>query len=166
MSGSTTQLTRRIGAPARLVFQALLDARCVQAWKVPDGMRCQVHTFEPWPDGRFRVSLSYEDPNAVGKSAAHTDTYQGRFVRIEPDRELVEVLAFETSDPAMAGEMKITWHLAERDGATELTATHENVPAGIRPQDNLLGWSMALDRLAALVEARHQAVQEPTGRAP
>jgi uncharacterized protein YndB with AHSA1/START domain len=163
MDARTTQLTRRMLAPPHRVFEALLDARAVPAWKVPTGMRCRVHLFEPREGGRFRVSLTYEDPEPAGKTSAHTDTYAGHFERIVEAVRVVEVLAFETSDPAIAGEMRITYELVERDGGTDLTATHEQVPPGIALQDNHLGWSIALDRLAALVEAPPHANRTTTG---
>lgn len=48
--------------------------------------------------------------------------------------------------------MTITYTLAEVPGGTELVGLHENLPAGLPPEDNELGWSMSLDKLARLVE--------------
>ena len=48
----------------------------------------------------------------------------------------------------------MTITLRDSDGSTELLAVHEGVPPGVAPEDNELGWRMALDRLAALVEGR------------
>jgi hypothetical protein len=48
--------------------------------------------------------------------------------------------------------MTMTIALRDSDGGTELLAVHEGVPPGVAPEDNELGWRMALDRLAALVE--------------
>jgi hypothetical protein len=70
-----------------------------------------------------------------------------------PDELVVEVDVFETTDPALQGEMTSTIALADaEDGGTELTAVHDGVPDGVAPADNELGWRTALDRLAALVE--------------
>ena len=66
----------------------------------------------------------------------------------------MEVDEFETADPQLAGEMIMTIRLRDSDGGTELLAVHEGVPPGVAPEDNELGWRMALDRLAALVEGR------------
>jgi hypothetical protein len=43
---------------------------------------------------------------------------------------------------------------AHRDGflGTDLVAVHEGLPRGLSRADNDLGWRMALDKLAALVE--------------
>jgi hypothetical protein len=62
-------------------------------------------------------------------------------------------MEFETADPAMQGEMRVTFTLADASGGTDVLAVHENVPPGVSPADNETGWRMALDKLAAFVEA-------------
>jgi uncharacterized protein YndB with AHSA1/START domain len=152
---SATRHFRHIDAPRAAVYRALLDARSVAQWKAPTGMRCEVHAFEAREGGAFRISLTYEGADGVGKTTARTDTYRGRFVRLVPNAEVVEVDAFETSDPALQGEMTIRYALTDADGGTDLLAVHEGLPSGVAVADNELGWRMALDKLAALVEARH-----------
>ena len=116
-------------------------------------MTCVVHEFDAREGGTLRVSLTYDEPGPQGKTTAHTDTYRGRFVRLVPGELVVEADVFETADPAMQGEMTSTITLAEvPGGGTELTAVHDGVPDGVVPADNELGWRMALDRLATLVE--------------
>jgi uncharacterized protein YndB with AHSA1/START domain len=116
-------------------------------------MTCEVHEFDAREGGTLRVSLTYDEPGPQGKTTAHTDTYRGRFVRLVPDELVVEVDVFETADPTLGGEMTSTITLTDGgDGGTELTAVHDGVPDGVAPADNELGWRMALDRLAALVE--------------
>jgi uncharacterized protein YndB with AHSA1/START domain len=150
---STTRITRHLKAPRHRVYRALTTADEIQTWKVPSEMTSQVHEFDGSEGGRFRVSLTYNAPDGQGKTTAHTDTYHGRFVRLVPDEQVVEAIEFETTDPAMQGEMTITTTLADVDGGTELVAVHENLPPGVRPEDNEIGWSESLDRLARLVEA-------------
>lgn len=123
-----TRAHRHLAAPSAVVYRALIDPEAVRAWRFPDGMSIQVHEMDPRVGGRFRVSLTYDDPTAVGKTARNTDTYHGHFQELLEGRKVVEVLAFETGDPASGGEMKITYELSERDGGTTLVATHENVP--------------------------------------
>ena len=150
---STTRLTRHIGAPRSAVYRTLLDRDAVQRWMVPDGMTSQVHHFEPHEGGTFRISLTYDAPAGTGKTDARTDTHHGRFVRLVPDTEVVQVVEFESSDPAMQGEMTITYALADApDGGTDLVGIHEDLPAGVRPEDNELGWSISIGKLARLVE--------------
>ncbi|HVC37756.1 MAG TPA: SRPBCC family protein [Gammaproteobacteria bacterium] len=150
---NSTRISRRVNASRANVYRALLDARAVATWRVPDGMTSQVHAFEGREGGRFRISLTYDAPTEVGKTTAHTDTYHGRFVKLVPDERVVEVVEFETTDPALRGEMTITYALAAADGGTELLAVHDGLPPGLSPADNEVGWRMSLAKLAALVEA-------------
>lgn len=136
-----------------MVYDALLDVRAVAAWKVPEGMTCQVHEFDPREGGSFRISLTYDEPAATGKTTSHTDTYHGRFVRLVPNEQVIEVDEFETDDPALRGEMTVTITLTDADGGTDLLAVHEGLPPGVSVADNELGWRMSLGKLAALVEA-------------
>lgn len=170
---STTRIQRHIRAPRAIVYRALLDARAIARWRVPAGMTSRVHAFEAREGGTFRVSLTYDAPTSTGKTSAHTDTYRGRFVTLVPDAQIVEAIEFETTNPAMQGTMTITTTLADADGGTELVGVHENLPPGVRPADNELGWRIALDRLAALVEggwrptfARARHVSIAIARAP
>jgi Activator of Hsp90 ATPase homolog 1-like protein len=70
--------------------------------------------------------------------------------------QVVEVDEFETEDPALRDPMTITITLADLDGGTELVAVHDGLPPGVAPADNETGWRMALDKLAALVEAAEE----------
>jgi uncharacterized protein YndB with AHSA1/START domain len=150
----TTSIGRTIRAPRSAVYRTLLDASDVAAWRVPQGMTSQVHVFEAWQGGAFRVSLTYESKNASGKTSAHTDTYHGRFIELVPDERIVELIEFETNDPALTGEMTVTTTLRDVEGGTELSARHEGLPVGVSLEDNELGWKMSLAKLAALIEGR------------
>jgi len=149
---TTTRVSRHIRAPRARVYAALLDPVAVQEWMVPDGMTSAVHEFDAREGGAFRISLTYDAPTDVGKTTAETDTHHGRFVRLVADREVVQVLEFETHDPALQGEMTITYTLTDTEGGTELVGVHEGLPSGVSTADNELGWTMALDTLARLVE--------------
>ena len=134
------------------MYRALVDRQAVQQWMVPDGMTSQVHEFEAHEGGTFRISLTYDVPTATGKTDSHTDTFHGRFARLMPDAEVVQLVEFETDHPELQGEMTITYTLSEADGATDLVGLHEDLPVGVRAEDNELGWSISLGKLARLVE--------------
>jgi uncharacterized protein YndB with AHSA1/START domain len=151
---SSTRITRHIAAPRARVYRALLDAGEVATWMVPDGMTSRVHAFEAREGGTFRISLTYDAPTATGKTSAHTDTYHGRFVRLMPDQQVVQVIEFETADPGMQGEMTITFTLVDAGGGTDLIAVHDGLPPGLSAADNETGWQMSLGKLVALVESR------------
>ena len=150
---TTTRLSQHINAPRAQVYRALIDAHAVAHWMVPQGMTSQVHEFEGREGGAFRISLTYDTPTEAGKTTEHGDTYHGRFVKLAPDKQVIEVMEFETDDDAMRGEMTITFTLTDADGATNLLAVHEHVPSGVVPADNEMGWRMSLEKLARLVEA-------------
>jgi len=92
-------------------------------------------------------------PTGTGKTTAHTDTYHGRFVKLVRKEQVVEVVEFETTDPALRGEMTITISLADADGGTDVLAVHDGLPRGLSTADNEAGWRSSLAKLAALAEA-------------
>ena len=146
-----TEVTRRLDAPPAVVYRALLDPRAIAIWMVPDGMTSRVHRFDSRVGGTFRISLTYAGDEGVGKSDARTDTYHGRIVELVPDERVVEVIEFETADPALQGAMTITYTLAPAGTGTELRARHADLPPGLSPADNRLGWELSLDKLARYV---------------
>jgi uncharacterized protein YndB with AHSA1/START domain len=156
---SATHVRRHIDAPRANVYQALLDADAIARWMVPTGMTGHVHTFDPREGGVFRISLTYEESAGTGKTTAHTDTYHGRFVKLVPNEQVVEVVEFETEDPDMQGEMTITIMLADADGGTEVRAVHDRLPPGLSPSDNEIGWQSSLAKLAALTSGEERRGQ-------
>lgn len=150
MATTSTRISRHVNAPRADVYRALLDPQAVAMWMVPSDMTSHVHEFDGRVGGSFRISLTYDAPTRTGKTTAHTDTYHGHFVKLVPNEEVVEVMEFETADPAMRGEMTVTFTLTDADGGTDVLAVHDNVPPGLSPADNETGWRMALDKLAAL----------------
>ncbi|MFJ6656712.1 SRPBCC family protein [Streptomyces sp. NPDC091377] len=149
----TTRVSRHMNAAPAVVYRALLDPEAVARWRVPDGMRSEVHAFEAREGGRFRVSLTYDSPAATGKSGARRDTYHGRFVRLVPDERVVEVIEFASDDPAVRGAMTMTTTLVPAGDGTEVVVLHEGLPDAVPVADNETGTRMALDRLARLVES-------------
>ncbi len=115
-------------------------------------MTAHVHSFDAREGGRFRISLTYDAPSDTGKTDPYTDTYHGRFVKLVPNEQVVEVDEFETTDPALQGEMTSSITLADADDGTDLFAVHEGLPPGLSPVDNETGWRMALAKLKAPVE--------------
>jgi uncharacterized protein YndB with AHSA1/START domain len=149
----TTQVSGHVDAPRPAVYRALVSAEAIAHWRVPAGMSSEVHEFDAREGGRFRVSLTYDAPDATGKSAAHTDTYHGHFARLVPDEQVVEVLEFESADPALGGTMTMTTTLTDNeDGGTDVLVVHEGLPDAVPAADNETGTRMALANLARLVE--------------
>jgi uncharacterized protein YndB with AHSA1/START domain len=150
---SSTRVTWHVKASRAKVYRALTDAEAVRIWMVPTGMSSHVHAFDGREGGAFRISLTYDTPTSAGKTSAQTDTYHGRFVRLLPNSQVVEVVEFETADPALRGEMTITITLTDANSGTEIVAVHDRLPPGLSAADNEAGWRSSLAKLAALVEA-------------
>src|SRR5262249_45745147 len=94
----------------------------------PAGMSGHVHEFDAREGGFFRVSLTSDAPDSTGKTGPRTDTYHGRFVKLVPNKQVVEVLAFEATDPGLRGAMTMTTTLTDADGGTDVLVVHEGVP--------------------------------------
>ena len=153
-SGRNTRVSQLVNAPREVVYQAFTKPEAVASWLAPDNMRGHVEIFEPHAGGKFRMSLTYLDQKdrPRGKTSEDTDTSEGTFVELIPNQKIVQVFEFESDQPDMAGEMKITWSLKDANGGTEVTVLMEDIPKGIRLEDNELGSRQSLRKLAAYVE--------------
>src|SRR5678816_3326104 len=117
-----TRVTQPVKAPPGRVYQALIDREAVATWMAPPGMRSEVHAFDAREGGSFRISLSYRAQTGTGKTSAQTDTFHGHFVELVPGHRVVQVVEFETDDPAMQGEMTIRYTLVEAGDTTYVAA--------------------------------------------
>ena len=148
----TTRVSRHVNAPRAAVYRQLVDAEALAKWRVPEGMRGEVHAFDAREGGAFRISLTYDLPTGTGKSGSHTDTYHGRFLKLVPDEQVVEEFEFETADPGLRGTMTMTTTLTEVAGGTEVVVLHEGIPDAVPADQNEEGTRMALANLARLAE--------------
>jgi uncharacterized protein YndB with AHSA1/START domain len=151
MATNFTISSVHVNTPRSEVYQALIDAPVAQ-WDVPHGMTILVHEFDGSEGGYFRITLTLEEPTTTGKKSPHTDTYHGHFSKLVPNKEVIETIEFETSDETLHGEMTVTFTLTDAEGGTDVLAKHENLPPGLSPADNEIGWRMSLNNLAALFE--------------
>lgn len=63
------------------------------------------------------------------------------------------MVEFETTDPALRGEMTITTTLADAGGGTDVLVVYDGLPQGLSPADDEVDWREALSKLVAFVEA-------------
>lgn len=150
---TSTKVSRVIKASRKAIYRALTDPEALAKWRVPDDMTGKMHAFDLRPGGQYRMSLTYTAPRgAPGKTSADTDTFEGQFVQLVPDEKVIEAIVFEADDAKFGGVMTLTSSLTDVEGGTLITMEHENLPPGVRPEDNELGTAMSLRKLAALVE--------------
>lgn len=152
-SRASTRTSRWIKAAPEVVYRALTDPAALAVWRAPGEMTGKVHHFDGRTGGGYTMSLYYpaSEEIARGKTAGREDRYTSRFVELTPHK-IVEVITFDSDDPAFSGEMmmEVTWKAEE--GGTLVTIAFDNLPAGIRPEDNEEGTQSALAKLARYVE--------------
>jgi uncharacterized protein YndB with AHSA1/START domain len=150
---TSTVVSRIINAPPEAVYRAFLDQDALVVWLPPGSMRGVVHAFEGREGGAFSMSLVYpdDDRSARGKTSASTDTFRGCFAKLVPNEQIVWAVEFDSADPSFAGEMIVSTTLAPAGSGTKITMLCENIPPGIRPEDNEAGGRSTLEKLAAFL---------------
>ena len=151
---ASTTVSRTIKVRSDAIYRAYLDPEAVSAWLPPGSMRGIIHAFEPWEGGAFSMSLVYppEETSASGKTSETADTFRGRFVRLDPERQVTWAVVFDSPDPAFAGEMFVDTTLEPLGDSTRVTITCLNIPSGVDPADNEAGTRSTLEKLAAFLE--------------
>ena len=149
---TTSRASQRVPAPREAVYRAFVDPDLLVRWLAPDRMTAKVLSFDAREGGGYRMSLTYDDREGrpPGKTTADTDTFESRFVELAPGRRIVQAVRFQSDDPAMAGEMTMRATLSDAAGGTEVALEFENLPPGVRAEDNDEGSRQSLAKLAAL----------------
>jgi len=153
-SKRTDSGARVIHATPEAIYAAHLDEKAIATWRPPQGMHAEIYEFNPRQGGTFRMSFGYDesDHSVAGKTSEHADVFHGHFAELIPHQRIVELVEFESDDPAFAGEMKITTTLVRERHGTNVTIVCENVPVGIRAEDHQQGIQSTLANLAHYVE--------------
>jgi uncharacterized protein YndB with AHSA1/START domain len=126
---------RVIPAPREDVFAAWLDAAAMTQWMLPGSTTHSTIELDPRVGGQFRIVMSHGD---------RATEHRGEYLAIEPPA----LLSFTWISPATDQQPTIvTIELAERDGGTELTLTHRNLPAS-KIEQHTTGWTDIVRKLA------------------
>src|SRR5215475_13890230 len=139
---------------AKLSIERLLTPAALAVWLAPDQMTAKVHEFDARVGGGYQMSLFYPLSEQVyrGKTSEREDRFTARFVELTLPTRIVQAITFDSADAAFAGEMTMTVTFEERDSGTEVTILFEQIPRGIRPEDNDAGTRSSLEKLARYVE--------------
>ena len=148
--------TRVIDAAPDTIYQAFANTSSLMQWLPPSGMSGQALEYDFREGGRYRIELRYDEKTSTesGKTTDRTDITHGRFVELLPGRRITQSVGFESSDPAFADEMTVTWSFDTAPEGTRVTVTADNVPDGISKADHEAGLRSSLENLAAFVEPR------------
>jgi hypothetical protein len=87
-----------------------------------------------------------------GKTSEREDMVDVRFVKPAPPRRIVEAVNFITTDRAFSGEMPLTATFEAAPGGAEVVLMFENLPRGLRAEDNKAGSRLGLEQLARRFE--------------
>jgi len=141
-------------ASPRTIYKAFMEPESLVSWLPPKGMKGHIYAFDARDGGAYRMSLTYvgADHSTPGKTSEDADVVQGRFLKLIPDEQIVQLIEFESEDPAFAGAMTMTWTLTAVPEGTEVTIVCENVPEAIRQEDHDAGMKSTLENLAAFTE--------------
>jgi uncharacterized protein YndB with AHSA1/START domain len=155
-TGVSTINARIVKAPRIRVYQAFTDPDDLLIWLPPAEMTGTFHEFDGRIGGGYRMSLFYPptEQNFRGKTSDNEDVVNVRFVELTSPQKIIEAVTFDSPDPAFSGEMTLTVTIDEVPDGTKVTMHFENIPPGVRPEDNEAGAELSLAQLARYLERR------------
>lgn len=151
---NSTKNSKIIKASRETIYEALTDPAALSVWLAPGVMTGKVHSFDLRVGGGYQMSLFYpkSEKENCGKTSTKEDKFTARFIELVPPEKVVELITFDSSDPAFAGEMTLKVTLELTDNGTKVIFLFNNIPPGIRPEDNEAGTELSLEKLARFVE--------------
>ncbi len=153
MAPRVDQSSRLILATATDIYGAFANPEMLQRWLPPEGMEGEILEFDFRSGGKYRMRLIYSHPaNSKGKTTADADDVTVRLLRIEPNRQIVKAVDFDSEDPAFQGTMTMIWAIEPGATGTLVSVRATGVPEGISPEDHELGLNSSLANLASLLE--------------
>ena len=158
------RIEKTLHAPPERVFQAFLDPDLMRQWIAPDELDVDRVTVDPRVGGRIEVWHS--------QHGVSTGRFEGRFVRIDPPRELVYRWAFVGTEPEKGEyfDTLVTVQLRPgREGETLVTVVHERLEELRRGAPHVFyriapGWENCLGKLDRAVHRRDTDVRGTSRR--
>ena len=147
-TGLSLELTRVIAAPKARVFDAWTRPEMIRRWFGPEGFTTPLVNTDPKPGGPYEIHMEGPKPGAgeVQRKSAVTGTY----TKVNP----FDLLQFTWSASWSADEVSlVTIHLRDVEGGTELRLVHERFASENSRNAHAQGWSGALVKLVATLEA-------------
>jgi uncharacterized protein YndB with AHSA1/START domain len=144
--------SRVITAAPDTIYRAFVSATALMKWLPPSGMSGRALEYDFREGGRYRIELRYDEgATGSGKATNRSDITRGHFLEVVPGQRIKQSVEFESSDPAFAGTMTLTWTLEPVPGGTTVTVTADNAPDGISEADHAVGLKSSIDNLAGFV---------------
>jgi uncharacterized protein YndB with AHSA1/START domain len=158
-------IDRTFDAPIEVVWQLWTDPQHFAAWYGPNGATILVAAMEVRVGGARRVGMDVQTPNGPMRM-----WFTGEYQEVVQPRRLVytESLSESLSDadgtlvsPSALGMpdghpvvTEVIVEFEDLDGRTRMVLTHLGIPAD---SPGATGWAMALEKLAARIQARKPA---------
>lgn len=151
-------IERSFDAPVDVIWQMWTDPEHFKKWYGPDGATIPVATMDVRVGGSRLLGMEIRTPNGVMQL-----WFAGEYREVVENERLVytESMSDENgNEPSRSGEgppdghagiTEVLVELEDLGGRTRMVMTHAGVPSD---SPGAVGWSMALDKLVALVGAR------------
>jgi uncharacterized protein YndB with AHSA1/START domain len=149
-------IERTFAAPVELIWQMWTDPELFREWYGPGGASIPAATMDVRVGGTRLVCMEVHTPDGPMRM-----WFVGEYREVVENERLVytESMSDEhgnvSSDPGMPAEFPTTTEvhveLSDIDGRTKMVLTHVGIPSD---SPGAVGWSIALDKLAANIAAR------------
>jgi uncharacterized protein YndB with AHSA1/START domain len=136
-TGEALVVRRVLSAPRERVFAAWLDPASLAQWMRPGAVSRATVEVDPRVGGKFRIVM-HREPGAGGDIE-----HWGEYLVIDPPGRLsfTWISVYTDLRPSV-----VTIELAERGSATELTLTHQRLPAN-QVDAHRKGWTEIVQKL-------------------
>jgi len=153
----SVRIERSFDAPVDLIWQMWTDPGHFAAWYGPDGATIPVARMDVRVGGTRLVGMEMQTPNGPMQM-----WFTGEYREVVENERLVytESMSDENGNVMTASDMnmpddhptttEVRVELEDVGGRTKMVMTHAGIPAD---SPGAAGWTMALDKLAARVEA-------------
>lgn len=149
-------IERTFEAPVALVWQMWTEPEHFRAWYGPEGATIPVATMDVRVGGSRLVCMEMSTPDGpmqmwfTGEYREVVDERRLVYTESHADEHGYVLSPSDTGMPEGPVTTEVVIELEDLGGRTRMVLTHAGVPAD---SPGAVGWSMALDKLAARIEA-------------
>lgn len=133
------RIKRVIKAPRERVYAAWTDPAELKQWFGPENVRTHNLVADAREGGEFRWELSDCDGEKM--------TVFGEYRELVPGRRIVFTWQWDDDETWQNNPSIVTVELADSDGGTEISLTHEQLPTEQSRDNHNRGWGSVLDKL-------------------
>ena len=147
------RVTRLIKAPRERVFAAWTTPTDILKWFGPETCQVLAAKINSRPGGDYHFRVKSEGVGEIN--------LDGVFREVKRPSKLVYTWSFSGHPKVEFGESQVTVEFLDRQGATEVQITHEQLPNEEVKQDHNQGWNGCLDKLERHLGGGSEAQEKP-----